>query len=47
MSKDVEFGKTKLVAKFVTIPGNAIQLDVRENVRFVIEFFQKYQKSYL
>lgn len=27
--------------------SNAIQLDVRENVRFVIEFFQKYQKSYL
>ena len=26
---------------------NAMQLDVRENVRFVIEFFQKYQKSYL
>ena len=26
---------------------NAIQLDVRENVRFAIEFFQKYQKSYL
>lgn len=33
----------------VPVPGknNAIQLDVRENVRFVIEFFQKYQKSYL
>lgn len=30
-----------------TMRFNAIQLDVRENVRFVIEFFQKYQKSYL
>ena len=32
---------------FAQRSSNAIQLDVRENVRFVIEFFQKYQKSYL
>ena len=36
-----------MLAGFESASSNAIQLDVRENVRFAIEFFQKYQKSYL
>lgn len=45
---DVAFsqeGVPKQLIQLKRMPGNAIQLDVRENVRFAIEFFKSTKKA--